>query len=493
LSLDRSPSFACFILLSIAGIAVHSLAQSADNLAQVRKLYVEPLGHGEHADEVRKQVLHQLRRDSTIAVVEEASQADAVMKGTVQVWTAGLVSPNPHSHSREAFYQGFLSAEIVGRDNQTIWSYLVTPSRFAWNGISENLAHQLVSKLLADFKEKTSSEEAAAAPAPATAPVSLESAGGTFPAPLYQKWFESFQDSHPTVRIRYSAVGSGVGIQRVSEGQTDFGASDMPLSDEAQAQAHQRFAQIPTVLGAVVPIYNLPDLRRPIHFTPEILAGIYLGHIRKWNDSLIREANRGASLPDAEIVVVHRSDKSGTSFVWSDYLSKVSPEWKSSVGVGVAVPWPVGIGADYNEGVAAAVHQTPNSLGYVEFIYAIQHELSFAPVRNAAGEFVKADIESVSEAARNAGVPEQDLRISITNAPGNNSYPIATYTWLLLPEHVQDNNKRAALRELLEWMLTSGQRDCSGLGYAPLPAPVARRGLELADQALANSQTKASQ
>jgi len=246
------------------------------------------------------------------------------------------------------------------------------------------------------------------------------------------------------------------------------------------------------VLGGVVPIYNVKGLRQRINFTPEVLAGIYLGKIKRWNAAPIRNANPGVALPDAEIVGVHRSDESGTSFVWSEYLSKVSPEWNASVGTGGSIRWPAGIGAEYNNGVAEMVQQTANSIGYVELIYAIQHELSFGAVRNAAGQFVKADIPSVTEAARRTGA-QRDLRTSITDPPGKAAYPISTYTYLLLPEQMEDKTKRAVLLELVRWMLSSGQKSCSALGYAPLPANIAERALRSVNEGVpdrpGNSQT----
>jgi phosphate transport system substrate-binding protein len=230
-----------------------------------------------------------------------------------------------------------------------------------------------------------------------------------------------------------------------------------------------------------VPIYNLEGVHQPLRFTPETLAGIYLGQIRKWNDPQIRNSNHDADLPDADIVVVHRSDGSGTTFVWTDYLSKVSPQWKSSVGSGTAVDWPTGIAAERSEGIAATVQKTPDSIGYVEFIYALQHQLNFGAVRNASGHFIRADISSVAAAAT-ATAAGQDLRASITDASGTGVYPIASYTWILLPEKQEDAGKKAILAELLHWMLTSGQKSCSALGYVPLPADVAKRALEMLDR-----------
>ncbi|MGA3089682.1 MAG: phosphate ABC transporter substrate-binding protein PstS [Terriglobales bacterium] len=308
----------------------------------------------------------------------------------------------------------------------------------------------------------------------------LRGAGATFPSPLYQQWLELFQDDHPDVHISYDAVGSEEGIQQLRERKVDFAASEMPLSDEAMSEAHQRYIHVPSVLGAVVPIYNVKGLRQNLNFTPETLSGIFLGKIRKWNDPQLTMSNRGAALPDAEIIVVHRSDGSGTSFVWTEYLSKISPQWKVAVGAGATVQWPVGVEAERNEGVASTVQRTPNSIGYVEFIYAIQHELRFGAVRNSAGRFIRASISSVTAAA-SSGASSQDFRVSITDPTSKDAYPIATYTWLLLPEQVKTNSTSEVLLDLIRWMLTSGQKKCSALGYAPLPLDVAKRALDALD------------
>jgi phosphate ABC transporter phosphate-binding protein len=344
--------------------------------------------------------------------------------------------------------------------------------------IKNDLAGQLAKRLLGDRKQ---SNQQGPPPSGALADIraALKGAGGTFPAPLYQKWFELFEEIHPGVRVKYDAVGSAEGIQQLTNGGIDFAASDMPLSDQAGSSAHHHLLLIPMAVGAVVPIYNVPHSSGEIRFTPEILAGIYLGKIRKWSDPQIRMANRAARLPDAEIKVVHRSDGSGTTFVWSDYLSKVSPEWQSSVGAGLTVDWPVGSGAAFNDGVATAVQRTPNSIGYVELIYAIQHELSFADVKNAAGYFVRADIASVKAAVESNS--SADLRASLTNSSGDTAYPIASYTWVLLPDQIADKDKKTALLELFRWMLSSGQKSCAALGYVPLPRDVVKRGLDSLD------------
>ena len=317
---------------------------------------------------------------------------------------------------------------------------------------------------------------------PAGAQTVLHGAGSTFSAPVYRKWFDAYSKNHPDVQVVYDAVGSEEGIRLLTENKVDFAGSDMPLSDEKLAQLQTKVIHFASVLGGVVPIYNVTGPRNDLNFTPEILAGIYLGRIKKWNDAMIRSANRDASLPDAEIVVVHRSDGSGTSFVWTDYLSKVSPDWKARAGSGVTVAWPVGKGAEGNEGVASTVQETPDAIGYVELIYAIQHKLSFGAVRNAAGQFVQASLASVTAAAEGLNLGEgSDVRVSITNASGKQSYPIATFTWLLVPQVSSDPKKRAAQLDLLRWLLSSGQRQCALLGYSPLPEAVAKSELHTLD------------
>lgn len=301
----------------------------------------------------------------------------------------------------------------------------------------------------------------------------INAAGASFPAPIYQKWFEEFHKLHPDMQINYQSVGSGAGIQQLTKGTVDFGASDMPMTDE-QLSAVTKFKVLhfPTVLGGVVPTYNVAGVSTDLKFSGATLAGIFLGNIKKWNDPGLKADNPGVNLPNEDITVVHRSDGSGTSFVWTDYLSKVSPEWKK-VGAGTAPKWPVGLGGKGNEGVAGLVKQTPNSIGYVELIYAAQNKMSFGSVKNAAGNFVKADFNTVSEAAAGAAksIPA-DFRVSITNSPGKNAYPISTFTWLLIPAKIENATTKNTIKQFLEWMLKNGQTEAAGLSYAPLPEPV---------------------
>jgi phosphate transport system substrate-binding protein len=305
------------------------------------------------------------------------------------------------------------------------------------------------------------------------AKVLINGAGATFPNVIYAKWFEEFPKKYPDAQINYQSLGSGAGIRQLTEGTVDFGASDMPMTDEQISQMKVKPLHFPTVLGGVVPTYNIPGVTQDLKFTPSVLAGIFLGKIKKWNDAGLMKANPGVKLPNTDIVVVHRSEGSGTTFVFTDYLSKVSPEWKSVVGVNASVKWPAGIGAKGNEGVSGLVKNSPNSIGYVELIYAMQNKMGYGSVENAAGTFLKADLNSVTEAAAGAAksMPD-DFRVSITNPPGTQAYPIATFTWLLMPSKFADAEKKKALTEFLRWMLADGQKYAADLGYAPLPKEV---------------------
>jgi phosphate transport system substrate-binding protein len=302
----------------------------------------------------------------------------------------------------------------------------------------------------------------------------INAAGATFPAVIYQKWFQEFHKLHPDVQINYQSLGSGAGIQQLTQGTVDFGASDMPMTNEQLSKITKvKVLHFPTVLGGLVPTYNVPGVTAILNFTPETLAGIYLGKITKWNDAALKKDNPGVNFPDTEIQVVHRSDGSGTTFVWTDYLSKISPEWKSKVGAGTSVAWPTGLGGKGNEGVAGTVKQTANSIGYVELIYAAQNKMPYGAIRNSAGTFVRADFDSVSEAAAGAAksMPD-DFRVSITNAPGKKAYPVSSFTWLLIPNKFDNATKKNAIQQFLKWMLADGQKFAAGLDYASLPQPV---------------------
>lgn len=311
----------------------------------------------------------------------------------------------------------------------------------------------------------------------------INGAGATFPNPIYSKWFDVYHQKDSNIQFNYQPVGSGAGIRQVTDGTVDFGASDGPMNDD-QLKAYQekhgtKILHFPTVLGAAVPTYNIPGVTVSLNFTPEALAGIFLGKITKWNDPAIAGANKGVSLPANDIIVVHRSDGSGTTYMWTDYLSKVSDEWKSKVNKATSVNWPVGLGGKGNEGVTGLVKQTPNSVGYVELIYALQNNIPYGMVKNSSGSFVKADVASVSAAAAGAvkDMPE-DFRVSITNSPGKTAYPISSFTWLLIPAKFQDASKRDAIKGFLKWMLTDGQNYCEQLSYAKLPKEVVQKELK---------------
>jgi phosphate transport system substrate-binding protein len=316
--------------------------------------------------------------------------------------------------------------------------------------------------------------------------LTITGAGATFPYPMYSKWFDEYHKKDTNIEINYQSIGSGGGIKQVTEGTVDFGASDGPMNDD-QLKAFQdkhgfAILHFPTVLGADVPTYNIPGVAAELNFTQEAIAGIFLGKITKWNDPAITGANKGVSLPARDIIVVHRSDGSGTTYIWTDYLSKISEEWKSKVGKGASVNWPVGLGGKGNESVAGLIKQTPDSFGYVELIYAVQNKIPYGRVKNSSGEFIKADFASVTAAAAGAvkNMPD-DFRVSITDAPGKTAYPISSFTWLLIPTKFSDGAKRDAIKGFVKWMLADGQNYTEALSYAKLPKEVVAKEIKALD------------
>jgi phosphate transport system substrate-binding protein len=311
--------------------------------------------------------------------------------------------------------------------------------------------------------------------------VLINGAGATFPYPIYSKWFDEYHKKFNNIQINYQSLGSGAGIQQVTAGTVDFGASDGPMNDEQLKTFRDKHSyavlHFPTVLGADVLAYNIPGVTGQLNFTPEAVAGIFLGTVKKWNDPAISGPNPGVNLPGKDIVVVHRSDGSGTTYCFTDYLSKVSKDWESKVGRGTSVQWPVGLGGKGNEGVAGQIKQQPNSIGYIELIFAVQNKMSYGKVKNFAGDFVLADLASVTAAAASMKNMPDDFRVSITNAPGKGVYPISTFTWLLIPEKISDPAKKKALTDFLHWMLTTGQTETQALDYAPLPKAVVDKEL----------------
>jgi phosphate transport system substrate-binding protein len=309
--------------------------------------------------------------------------------------------------------------------------------------------------------------------------VQINGAGATFPNPIYSKWFSEYNKLKPNVRINYQSIGSGGGIRQITQRTVFFGATDGPMTPEQMQAAPGKILHLPTVLGAVVPVYNIPGIKQELKFTGPLLADITMGKITKWNDPAIAKLNAGVTLPATDIVVAHRSDGSGTTYIWVDYLSKVSPEFRKTVGVSTAVKWPVGVGGKGNEGVAALVSQTPGALGYVELIYALQNNIPYGSVQNSSGNFIRASIDAVTAAAAAAAaqMPE-DFRVSITNPPGKDAYPIASFTWLLLYENPQDKAQAKVMVEFMQWALTDGQKHAKELGYAPLPKVIVDMGLK---------------
>jgi phosphate transport system substrate-binding protein len=320
-------------------------------------------------------------------------------------------------------------------------------------------------------KEQTPAATGSSA-VPAGAEITINGAGATFPYPIYSKWFDEYHNAHPNVRINYQSIGSGGGIKQLSAGTVFFGASDGPMNEE-QLKAAPGVLHFPTVLGAVVPIYNIPEVNGQLRFSGATLADIYLGKIAKWNDARIAKENPGVKLPATDIAVIHRSDGSGTTYIWCDYLTKVSPEFKTKVGLSTSVNWPAGVGAKGNEGVSGLVRQTPGAIGYVELIYALQNKISFGAVQNRAGEFVTASLDSVTAAAAGAAANmPADFRVSITNADGSGVYPIASFTWILLNQSSPDKERSRVMVDFMKWALSDGQKIAADLRYAPLPQAV---------------------
>ncbi len=305
----------------------------------------------------------------------------------------------------------------------------------------------------------------------ALAQTALNGAGATFPYPIYSKWFNEYHNLHSDIQINYQSIGSGGGIRQVQAGTVDFGATDGPMTDQQISESKVKVMHVPTVLGAVVPAYNIPGVNAEVKFTPDVLADIYLGKVTSWNDARITKSNPGVNFPNQTITVVHRSDGSGTSYIFTDYLSKISPDWQNTAGKGTSVKWPVGIGGKGNEGVAGTVRQLPGSIGYIELIYAVQNKIPYGVVQNSSKNFIKASLESTTAAAVGVKMPA-DFRVSITNPPGKNAYPIASFTWLLIPTNPADANKGKILKDFLFWMLDKGQTMTEALSYAPLPKEV---------------------
>jgi phosphate transport system substrate-binding protein len=437
---------------------------------------VETFETKEGGQKLRDDLTAEIRKLGSYSVVSDEANADLVLGGGGGLWIKGYRSFSPRSHMKlpsngTPIYGGYLSVELRNRQGVTLWSYLATPDT-ASEDVSQDISKR-ISKHLAEASIEYSEPTTGTARWPS---ITINGAGATFPYPVYQKWFKNFQAENSGTTMTYDAIGSEGGVRRLLAGSVDFGASDSPEAIHTFAPDEEsKFLLFPSVVGAVVPIVNLPGVHESIAFTPEALAGIYLGKIRKWNDPILKKANRGLDLSDLDIVVVHRADGSGTSYAWTDYLSKTSPEWKAGAGTSLTPRWPVGRAATGNDGVAKMVKELGGTIGYVEFIYALQNHLGYGRVKDRNGEFVEASLESIAAAVSHSPELRDDFRASIVDAPGEGSYPITSFTWIVVPDHIADEAKRSAITDFLRWMLGPGQRQAAALGYLPLPTGIATR------------------
>jgi phosphate transport system substrate-binding protein len=449
-----------------------ALAWQASAPGAIKRLYVEPFVTKAGAESLREDTIAELRKFSSATLVTDKSSADAILGGGGEIWIKGYRSLYPHSRSDTRssagtpVYTGYLSVELRDMKGETVWSYLATPGAES-DDVFKDLSKRIAKHLAEALEQGAVPTRTAALGQPTT---TLTGAGATFPYPVYAKWFTNYRLENPNLEITYDSIGSEAGIRKLLAGGVHFAASDSPDAiREVAPNEEGKYLFFPSVVGAVVPIVNLPGFSGDIAFTPEALAGIYLGKIKKWNDPILTRANRGLRLPDLDIVVVHRADGSGTSYAWTDYLSKTSPEWKTQVGSSLAPKWPIGKAANGNDGVAKLVKELGGSIGYVEFVYALQNQLSFGKVRNRDGEFVGASLESIAVSANRSDEIGDDFKVSIVDSPGAGAYPIASFTWLIVPAHVADEARRGAIMGFLKWMLGPGQRQAAALGYLALP------------------------
>lgn len=452
--------------------AVSVMAQQPKRSGE--RLYVEPFVTKSGAEVFQKGVIGELRKLGSVSLAPDESSADLILGGGGEVWIRGYRSFSPRSEMKlptngTPVYAGYLAVELKNKNGVTLWSDLVTP------GSSSEDAAKDLSKLIAKHVAYAL-EMGQTLPVTESLPqpmVVLKGAGATFPYPVYSKWFTNYRRENMEVEIQYDPVGSEAGVRRLLAGEVDFGASDSreAVHDIAPAE-EKKYVLLPSVVGAVVPIVNLPGIPGEISFTPDALAGIFLGRIKKWNDPVLKKINPRVDLPDLDIVVVHRADGSGTSYAFTDYLSKTSADWKSTVGAGLDPKWPIGRAAAGNDGVAKLVKELGGSIGYVEYIYALQSHLNYGSVRNRNGEFVQASLESIAAAVSHGAQNRDDLNVSIVDAPGARSYPITSFTWFVVPAHVTDQVKRTALISFLRWTLGPGQRQAAALGYLALPKEI---------------------
>lgn len=461
--------------LRLIAVVIVLLAPRA-KASTTKRLYVELFTTDSGSPKLREAIVAELRKLHPLSLVPAETEADLILGGGGGIWIKGYRSLNPRSGRLPSdgtpVYDGYLSVELRDKKGETLWSYLATPGAGAAD-VPNDLAKRIAKHLAEALDQGDLPFETTPLPQPA---IVLKGAGATFPFPVYSKWLTNYRRANPLVDITYQPVGSEAGVHKLVSGKVDFGASESPDAiRELDPGQQANYLLFPSVVGAVVPVVNLPGLSNSIALTPQALAGIYLGTITKWNDPLLQQANRGVRLPDLAIVVVHRSDGSGTSYAWADYLSKTSPEWQNRVGASLTPKWPVGRGATGNEGVAKLVKELGGSIGYVEFIYALQNHLSFARVQNRNGDFVAASLEGIAIAANQSLGTDDNFKISIVDPPGRDAYPISTFTWFIIPAHIAGDAKRKAITNFLQWTLGPGQRQAAALGYLPLPKDVIQR------------------
>ena len=476
LTMGASPFPLALWIAFSATIPGTALASQSARPNSVRRIYVEPFVTQAGSEKFREDVIAELRKLSSVSLASDESSADAILGGGGDIWVKGYVSHNPRL-SREApngapVYTGFLSVELKARNGQTLWSYLAPPPRVSGD-MANDLSISIVKNLAAFLDHAQALSPTASLPQPGTI---LHGAGATFPFPVYAKWFTNYRRENPSVEIDYEPVGSEAGIRKLIANSVDFGASDSPKAIQELAPGEEKkYLFFPSVVGAVVPVVNLPGLPGDISFTPEALAGIYLGKIKKWNDPVLTSANKGVRLPNLDIIVVHRADGSGTSYAWTDYLSATSTEWNAQVGTSLAPKWPVGRPANGNEGVARMVKEQVGAIGYVEFIYALQNHLTHGRVRNRDGKFVVASLESIAAAASHSSIINDDFDLSLVDAPGSGAYPISSFTWIVVHAQIADGAQRSAISGFLQWMLGPGQRQAAALGYVALPMELLKK------------------
>lgn len=479
----------CLLILSFI-LAAPVAGQRASSLNQVQNIYIGSLGPYQGAEDLRLElegVIHQTHR---LHLVQSPDLADAVLEGHGELWLRGYHSLSPRARVNpkyaEPLYGGYLSVKLQGKNGETLWSYLANPGRISFDDLKHELANQIVNKLVEEIAKApdVAGHGASANLVPASGPpLTLQGAGATFPLPIYQDWFASFHARYPRWEFVYKGIGSEAGVEQLLSGASDFAGSDIPPDALTTFPGISDTHAFPSVGGAVVLIYNIPDFHGDLELTPDVITQIFTGKIGEWNDPALRALNRRETLPRAPIRLVHRADGSGTTFTFTDYLTKASAAWKQQMGRGQRVRWPVGEEATGNEGVANFVANTKYSLGYVEFIYALGRHLSSASLLNASGRYLQADLPSIMAAANSVAITSgKELDVSITNASAPDAYPISTFSWLMFGDQLGPE-KKAAVMSFLEWMLTSGQRQCSALGYAPLPQVLLNRELAIVRRA----------